>query len=243
MSNIKLSVVVPCYNEQKRFQDGFNHYYSYLKKQKYPWELIFVNDGSTDDTLSQIQDKVKLNKSIKVVTYAKNGGKGFAIIKGIKSAKGQYILFTDLDHSVEIKTVENFFPYFEKGFKVVIGSRRVKGAKVLVHQKPVREWLGRGFTLLVNLLIVWGVRDATCGFKAFENNTAQKIFNLVRVYDWAFDAEILFICKKLNIPFAQAPVVWSDVKGSRVRLKRDVIRSFIGLFKIRLNDLSGKYSS
>lgn len=238
---IKLSVVVPCYNEEKRFKEGFNHYFSYLKTLKDPWELILVNDGSSDKTQQLITSAAKKNKSIKIVTYPKNHGKGYAIIQGMKKAKGKYILFTDIDHSVDIKTIETFYPYFEQGFKVVIGSRRVKGARVLVHQKPIREWLGQGFTLLVNLIVVWGVKDATCGFKAFENKTAQKIFNLVKVYDWAFDAEILFICKKLKTPFAQAPVTWSDVKGSRVRLKRDILRSFIGLLKIRLNDLSGKY--
>lgn len=241
--SIKLSVVVPCYNEEKRFKEGFAHYYSYLKTLKDPWELILVNDGSRDRTLELATSAAKKNKSIKVVSYAKNHGKGYAIIQGVKKAKGKYFLFTDIDHSVDIKTVEKFFPYFEEGFKVVIGSRRVEGAKIVIHQKPLREWLGRGFTSLVNLLIVSGVKDATCGFKAFENSTAQKIFNLVKVYDWAFDAEILYICKKLKIPFAQAPVVWSDVKGSRVRLKRDVLRSLMGLLKIRLNDLSGKYAT
>lgn len=241
MASIKLSVVVPCYNEKARLSDGFLHYYTYLKKQKYAWELIFVNDGSSDNTLELIENCAKKDKSIKVVSYKKNHGKGYAIIQGIKSAKGQYILFTDIDHSVPIDSINNFFPYFEQGYKVVIGSRRVKGAQILVHQKPIREYLGRGFTLLVNLLIIWGVRDATCGFKAFENKTAQKIFGLINVYDWAFDAEILYICKKLKIPFAQAPVKWSDVTGSRVKLKRDVFNSFIGLIKIRLNGLSGKY--
>ena len=239
---IKLSVVVPLYNEKARFADGFAHYYSYLLKQKYSWELIFVNDGSSDNTLDLIKNAAKENKSIKIITYAKNHGKGYAIIQGIKSAKGEYILFSDIDHSVPIVSIEPFFPYFEKGYKVVIGSRRVDGSKILVHQKPIREYLGRGFTLLVNLAISWGVKDATCGFKAFENSTAQKIFNLVKVYDWAFDAEMLYICKKFKIPFAQAPVSWSDAKGSRVKLKRDIGNSFLGLVKIRINDLAGKYS-
>lgn len=242
MSRIKLSVVVPCYNEQKRFSDGFDHYFSYLKKQKYHWELIFVNDGSTDTTLDLIKQSAKKDKAVKIITYKENHGKGYAIIEGIKSAKGEYILFTDLDHSVPIATVNSFFPYFEKGYQVVIGSRRVDGANIVVHQKPVRELLGRGFTFLVNIMAVWGVKDATCGFKAFDNKTAQKIFSLVKLYDWAFDAEMLFICRKLGISFAQAPVNWSDVKGSRVKLKRDIFNSLLGLVKIRLNDLSGKYS-
>ncbi|HSX18641.1 MAG TPA: dolichyl-phosphate beta-glucosyltransferase [Candidatus Saccharimonadales bacterium] len=239
---IKLSVIVPCYNEEKRFHGGFDHYYSFLTKQKHSWELIFVNDGSKDKTLKLMKEKSKGKKNIRILSLKANRGKGAAIVEGIKAAKGQIVLFTDLDHSVPIKTVESFFKYFEKGEKVVIGSRRIKGSKILVHQPILRETLGRGFTFLVNVLIKWGIKDSTCGFKAFENKTAQKIFDKITVYDWAFDAEIIFIASKLGINVHQAPVAWSDVSGSQVRLKKDLARSLFGLFKIRLNDLQGKYS-
>ena len=92
-------------------------------------------------------------------------------------------------------------------------------------------------------MIDWQIKDATCGFKAFEKNIAQKIFSKITVYDWAFDAEILFLCKKYKIKVAQAPVTWSDVRGTKVSLKKDIFRSLTGLIKIRLNGLQGKYSS
>lgn len=239
---IKLSVIVPCYNEEKRFADGFDHYYSYLKKQKYPWELILVNDGSNDSTLKLMKEATANKSSIKIVSYPHNYGKGYAIVQGIDVAEGRYILFSDIDHSVSISTMENFYAYFEKGYQVVIGSRRAKGAKILKQQHPLRELLGRGFTFLVRALIDPEIKDATCGFKAFTQDTAQKIFSKITVYDWAFDAEIIFLCKKFNISVAQAPVVWSDVKGTKVSLKKDILRSLMGLVKIRLNDLQGKYS-
>lgn len=240
--NIKLSVVVPCYNEEKRFQKGFGHYYNWLKEQKFEWELIFVNDGSKDKTLELMKKAAKGKSAVRIISHSPNRGKGYAIVQGVKAAKGKYILFTDVDHSVPVETIKTFFKYFEKGFKVVIGSRRVVGSKLIVRQPPFREFLGRGFTLLVNILIYRGVKDSTCGFKAFENKTAQKIFQKISIYDWAFDAEILFICKKLKINFAQAPVSWSDVRGSKVSLKKDVLKSLVGIVKIRLNDLQGKYS-
>lgn len=239
--NIRLSVIVPVYNEEKRLEAGFDHYYSYLKKQKYPCELIFVNDGSRDNTLDLLNKIAKGKKNIRIISYDQNRGKGYAICQGIKETVGKYILFTDLDHSVPIATVENFFPYFEKGFPVVIGSRRVRGAKIAVHQKPLREFLGRGFTAIVNMFIYRGIADATCGFKAFESKIAKKIFAKITVYDWAFDAEILYVCKKNKIKIAQAPVTWSDVRESKVSLKKDILRSFRGILKIRANDLAGQY--
>lgn len=239
--NIKLSVVVPCYNEEKRFKVGFAHYCAYLKKQKYSWELIFVNDGSTDKTLELMKELKAVNKNIKIVTYPKNHGKGYAICQGIKAAKGDYILFTDLDHSVPISTIESFYKYFDDGADVVIGSRRVRDAKILVHQKPFREILGRGFTFLVRLLVDFKIRDATCGFKAFRREVAKKIFPKLTVFDWAFDAEIIYLCQKFGLRLAQAPVSWSDVKDTKVNLKKDITRSLIGLAKIRANGFLGKY--
>jgi len=238
---IEISVVIPCYNEEKRFQKGLNHYLSYLKKQRYPWELILVNDGSKDNTLKLMRTFAKDKSHVKIISYDKNHGKGYAIVQGIINAQGKYILFTDLDHSVPIDTVESFFEYFERGYQVIVGSRRVKGSKILVHQHFLRELLGRGFTLLVRFLINWKIRDATCGFKAFKKDVAQKIFRKVTIFDWAFDAEILYICKKLKIQLAQVPVVWSDVRNSKVLLRKDVVRSLLGLVKIRWNDLKGRY--
>lgn len=240
--SVKLSVVIPCYNEQARFHDGFNHYYSYLTKQKYSWELIFVNDGSSDKTLELMKTEIKRKSNVKLISYSKNRGKGYAICQGIKNAKGDCILFSDLDHSVPIETIETFFKYFQKGFEVVIGSRRVKGSQISTRQHPFREFLGRGFTLLVRSIIDWKIQDATCGFKAFKKQVAQKIFNNITIYDWAFDAEILFLCKKFKIKLTQAPVSWSDVKGSKVSLKKDVLNSLRGLIKIYLNDFIGKYN-
>lgn len=239
---IKLSVIVPCYNERNRFTDGFQHYYSYLKRQNYSWELIFVNDGSSDQTGKLIAAKTKIDKNVKLITYAKNQGKGYAITQGVKKAVGKYILFTDLDHSVPIETVESFYKYFDKGFQVVIGSRRVMGAEIAVRQHLIRESLGRGFTMLVRLFVDWQVKDATCGFKAFENKIAKRLFQKVSIYDWAFDAELLYLCKKNHIKYAQAPVVWRNVRGSKVSLSKDILRSLIGLLRIRLNDLQKKYS-
>ena len=223
-----------------RLVEGLSHHLSYLEKQKYLWELILVNDGSTDKTQQLLANQRK-NKNVKLISYPTNKGKGFAIVQGIKKAKGKYILFCDIDHSVPISTIESFFQFFQKNYSVVIGSRRVKGASFVKKQNLLRESLGRGFTLLVRTLIDWKISDATCGFKAFENSIAKKVFAKVSIYDWAFDAEILFILKKYNIQVAQCPVAWTDVKGSKVSLLKDVIRSFLGIVKIRINEISGKY--
>lgn len=241
MVQIKLSVIIPCYNEEKRFYDGFNHYYDYFKKQKYPWEIILIDDGSSDKTLTLMKKAAKGKNNIKIINYKMNRGKGYAIVQGVKKAKGKYILFTDIDHSVPVRTIDDFFKFFDKGTRVIIGSRRVAGSKFIIRQNPIREFLGRGFTFLVRVFIDWRILDATCGFKVFERNVAKKIFSKISIYDWAFDAEILFLCQKYHFNLVQAPVYWSDSRGTKVSLKKDILNSILGLLKIRLNDLAGRY--
>lgn len=242
MTPVKLSVIIPCFNEKKRFQRGFNQYFSFLKTLPYPWELILVNDGSVDNTLDLAKKEARQNRQIKIASYTKNKGKGHAIVMGLKQAKGQYILFSDIDHSVPISTIEKFYQHFEKGADVVIGSRRVRGAKIKVHQHPLRELLGRAFTLLVRFLIDPKIKDATCGFKAFTKGAAKEIAPKITIFGWAFDAEILFLCGKFKLQVAQVPVTWSDIKGSKVSLTRDVLKSLAELLRIRINDLRGIYN-
>lgn len=239
--SIKLTVIIPCYNEEKRFQEGIRHYLAYLHRQKFSWELILVNDGSKDNTLKLMAQIAEKEKKVKVETYKENQGKGHAIKIGVQKAKGEIILFSDLDHSVPISTIESFFKFFDKGANVVIGSRRVEGSKFVQRQSRLRESLGRGFTLLVKTLIDWEIKDATCGFKAFKKEAAKKLFQKVTIYGWAFDAELLFLCKKYGYEFIQAPVSWKDVKGSKVSVAKDLLGSFLGLLKVRINDFTKKY--
>lgn len=240
MEKIKLSVIVPCYNEEKRFKAGFEHFYKFLTKTKFKWELIFVNDGSKDKTLNLMWAESKKNNKIRVITYESNKGKGFAISKGVGTANGEIVLFSDIDNSVDISTVNSFFKYFNDA-DVVIGSRRLTNSKILKRQKPLRELLGRGFTLLVKIIVNWQIKDATCGFKAFKREAAKKLFKKISIYNWSFDAEILFLCKKYKMRVAQVPVVWTDVKGSKVSITKDIAGSLYGLLQIRLNDFNNKY--
>lgn len=238
---INLSVVVPCYNEEKRLDEGVNHYLKFLKKQKYSWELILVNDGSNDGTLKQISKYSKKYTEIKLIAYTLNRGKGYAVAQGVFSAKGENILFTDLDHSVDINNVNRFMNLLKGKPGAVIASRRMKGSKLKRRQTKIREILGRGFTMLVRISVDWQIKDATCGFKIFKKNVAKKIFSNVSIYNWAFDAEILYLCKKYKIQYIQAPVLWSDQAGSKVSLGKDIMSSLLGLVLIRLNDFQKKY--
>lgn len=239
--NPNLSVVIPAYNEEKIIQGSLTKVISYLKRKKFDWELIISDDGSRDKTY-KIVGKLTSSK-VRLVRLVKNRGKGAALREGILKAMGDYIIFMDADLSVPLENIEIFFNTLKKGTDVAIASRRVKGAKILVHQPWHRESMGRVFTFLTQLVTGTDIADFTCGFKGFRKESAQKIFRASLINRWAYDAEIIFLAKKFGLKITEIPIVWKNREDTRVRLKSVVLETFRDLFKIRLNDLSGKYEN
>lgn len=239
---VYLTILVPSYNEAKIIDGSLKKISSFLSKKEYLWEIVVVNDGSSDST-AVIVAKAK-NSGIRLINYEINRGKGGALKEGIKNSAGKFIIFTDVDLSVPIETVDQFLKELERGdADVVIGTRKIKTAKVLVHQPWLRENLGKGFTFITRIITGVKVSDFTCGFKGFSSESAKKIFENSRLARWAYDAEILFLAKKYGYKISEIPVTWINRKDTRVRLGNAVITSFIDLIKLKLNDWSGKYGN
>ena len=229
----KLSVVIPAYNEVKRISGAL----AICKKwqQRFPgWEFIFVNDGSTDETAKAIT-------GFKVISYQANKGKGYALKMGVAKATKPLVLICDIDFSTPLKELGLLYPFILNGADVAIGSRKVTGAKVLKHQSPIREWLGKQFTNLSKLWLGLTVSDVTCGFKLFKTPAAKKLFAASRISRWGYDAEILFLAKKFNFKVADAPVTWTNDERTKVNMARDVFNSLCDLFLIRWHDRLGRY--
>jgi len=232
------SIIVPVYNEANRL-GNLNHIIRFLKSLPETWELIVVNDGSTDNTLDLVK-AIQDRHPLQVVNYPQNQGKGYAIKQGMLVAKGRYRLFLDCDLSTPIEEINKIRPHLTN-YNVVIGTRKTKGAKVLVHQPWLRENLGKGFTLLSRIMLNVDVSDFTCGFKCFSADAAQKIFTRSRIYRWGFDSEILYLSSKFGFAIKEIPVTWKNDLFTRVRFPRDLIISFSDLLRIRLNDLYNRY--
>jgi dolichyl-phosphate beta-glucosyltransferase len=234
-----LSVVVPLYNEHKRLAN-LCEIYKYLKTKRFETELLVVNDGSNDKTLSLLK---KLGEEIPltIVTYKENKGKGYAVKTGMLAASGTYRLFTDVDLSTPIKVCDIFLSKANR-YPVVIGTRKHKKAHVIIHQPKVRELMGKTYTSLVNGILNLSISDFTCGFKCFTENAAIDIFSKITTNRWSFDAEVIFLAKHLGYRVFEVPLSWSHEADTKVKLPRDAIYSFIELLRIRLNILLGKYS-
>jgi dolichyl-phosphate beta-glucosyltransferase len=238
-----LSIVVPAFNEARRIPSTLYALSKYFIGAPYPIELIVVDDGSRDSTLDVIREIApSLDVPLRVIRYVPNRGKGFALKVGFSASQGDRVLFTDADLATPIEDVERLQEALDRGFDIAIGSRKRREAMIAVRQPWLRETLGKGFTLIVRTFI-FDTTDATCGFKLYRGDVGRDLFARMRVFDWSFDAELLWIGRLCGARLVEVPVRWSDQAGTKVNLWRDVIRSLLGIARIRAYSALGRYAT
>ena len=237
-----LSVVIPAYNEEKRIGKTLREVSRYLEKQNYEHEILVVDDGSKDDTVKVAESLASEIRNLKVVGYAKNQGKGYAVRFGLSKATGEYRLFTDADNSTSMDQIEKMWPYLEKGFNIVIGSRDIKGAVLDPPQPWLRHMLlGEGFKLYRKLVAgLWNIQDTQCGFKCFSKKVVSDIIPKCRISRFAFDPEILVLANRAGYRIKEVPVYWKNDLESKVNFK-SVFNMALDLLKLRFNLIRGLY--
>ena len=237
-----LSIVIPAYNEATRLPGPLRQIDAYLRARQRAGEIVVVDDGSTDGTVAVVEAVAReLGAPVRVIVSTPNRGKGHAVKLGMLAARGRAVAMTDADLSTPIEELDVLLARVEAGVPVVIGSRKMPGAVIEVRQPLLRETMGRVFTLLTRLFVV-RVSDVTCGMKVFSAKAAQAVFSRLTLDDWSFDAEALFLARRLGFPIAEVPVRWRDATGTKVRRGRDAVRSALGLARILLNAASGRYA-
>jgi len=201
-----------------------------------------VDDGSKDKTTEVARNLTSQIKNLRVTGYNQNQGKGYAVRFGMLKAKGDYRLFTDADNSTSIDQVEKMWPWFEKGYNIVIGSRDIKGAVLDPPQPWLRKvFLGEGFKLFRKIIIgLWRIEDTQCGFKVFKKEAVENIFPKCRINRFAFDPEILLIGKLLGYKIKEIPIYWKNDPESKVKFK-SMIKMALDLFKVRWNLITKKH--
>jgi dolichyl-phosphate beta-glucosyltransferase len=190
---------------------------------------------------------LKGQQEYRVISYGANRGKGYALKQGMMASRGQVVLFSDADLATPIEELDKILPWLQtnperpSGYEIVHGSRKMPGALVEQHQPWLRENMGKVFTWLCNKIVGANVSDATCGFKCYKGEVARIIYARQQLFDWSFDAEIIHIARRNGYNIKEVPVRWHDVRGTKVNLLRDTIRSLTGLFRIRWNGWRGYY--
>jgi glycosyltransferase involved in cell wall biosynthesis len=234
-------------NLQKGVLDKVSHY---LLKQKYSFEVIIVDDGSTDGSIEFIEKFVKENANFKLIKN-RHTGKAGAVSTGMLNGKGEYLLFTDMDQATPIEEVEKLIPYFRKSYDIVIGSRNSKreGAPW------TRILMARGMMFLRTLIVgLHGIDDTQCGFKMFKKDVSRKLFGKLRKLHngfqevtgssvtAGFDVELLYLAQKMGYKIKEVPVNWLYVETRRVNPLKDSLQGFLDLLIIKQNAIKGKYN-
>ncbi len=242
LSSVHLSVVIPAYNEAVRLPGTVQQCVDYLESQAYISEIIVVDDGCTDTTGEVVREwrSGRVPVALAVHPDHANHGKGAAVRLGMSRAVGDYRLFMDADNSTTLDHVARFWPLFEQGCDVVIGSRNIKGAHVAVHQPFYKEMAGRLGNLLIRVLVVPGIRDTQAGFKLFTREAAETIFPRLTIDRWGFDIEILVVARSHGYRVAEVPITWVNAPGSKVGLA-SYFQVLSEVMRVRRNLRAGLY--
>lgn len=218
MSQPYLSIIIPAYNEAARIPKTLFDIDKRLEHVAFSYEIVVVNDGSQDNTPGVVRNMVKLVKNLKLIDLRENQGKGGAVRQGMLLSSGKIRLLMDADNSTSVDQFEKMMPFFKEGYEVVIGSRGVAGAELDPPESLQRRIIGRAFNLIIQVLLLPGIHDTQCGFKAFTEEAAERVFKLSRVSGWGFDFEILSLAKRMGYRIKEIPVHWVDAAGSHVRI-------------------------
>jgi len=216
MAKPYLSVIIPAYNEAKRLPLTLVDVDKHLASQEFSYEILVVNDGSKDATSEIARRFSSLVENLKVIDLSENLGKGAAVRQGMMEARGNWRLFMDADNSTSVNEFLKMMPYFKESYDVVIGSRSVRGAKLHPPQPLYRRLIGKLGNLFVRIILLKGIWDTQCGFKCFSEESAEKIFPLVKINGWGFDIESLALARHFGYRIKEIPVFWSNSFFSHV---------------------------
>lgn len=229
-----LSIVIPCYNEEKRLPSTMKQILRYLEGFPYRYEILIADDGSRDSTIQLGREWGKTNPRIRVIEAPKNMGKGAATRRGMLAATGKYRLFTDADNSTPIEEVEKLMAHMKrKRAQVAIGSRALAESDLEQRQPWHRELMGRVFNVVVQQLAVPGIQDTQCGFKLFTETAAKRLFTQQKLEGFSFDVELLYLARKNGYKIAEVPIRWINNEESKVSPVKDSIRVFRDVMTIR----------
>lgn len=222
-----LSVIIPAYNEEKRLGPNLGPVLKYLHKHFPNFELIIVDDGSTDNMAKSIRKAILSEPKARLISYKPNRGKGYAVRKGVLASLGKQVLFMDADMSTPIGEIPKILKMLGNA-DIVIGSRGKSDAP------PFRQVASFVFDQIKYILV--GLRefkDTQCGFKAYRGDIARQLFAKSRIDRFMFDVEILYLAEKYKLKIIEISVKWADMPDSKVRFWEGIVNMFRDLWRIR----------
>lgn len=228
--SIYLSLIIPAYNEERRIELSLQKAIDYLETKDYSWEIVVVDDGSSDNT-SLVAGS--FDERISTITLEKNMGKGAAVRNGMLNSSGSYKVFTDADFSTPVYELDKLLKSLNDGNDLAIGSRALDSSLIKEHQPFYREFMGKTFNKIVQVIVLKGISDTQCGFKGFQSEAAKTIFEKAKINGFGFDVELLYLAKKQGYRIDQIPVEWYNDERSKVNPVTDSVRMISEILKIK----------
>lgn len=236
---VKISVVIPSYQAGTLLQTTVDTLFQFFQKHEFQFEIVVVDDGSVPQvTITKHAQEVRL------IRFEKNRGKGAALREGIVNTSGDIVLFTDADLPYGTEPILPAIDLIANHFaQVVIGNRRLAHSSYQLRLPQLRKLLSSLCSLFVRTLLVGGIPDTQCGFKAFRGEVAREIASLCKVNRFAIDIEMLYLTLKYQLDLKQIPVHLSSNATSTVRLFQDSIRATIDILLLKFRWMFGSYES
>ena len=244
-----LSIVIPAYNEAIRIVESLKRLLAFLTDAHgaRPFEVLVVDDGSTDGTVAAVEDFVAglphPSPGVRVILNGRNRGKGYSIKHGVLTASGEYLLLSDADFSTPIEELPRLLgPVESRVCAIAIGSRSLDESRVEVRQALWRQTMGRCFNRLVRGWTGLPYRDTQCGFKVMRRDAVLPLFRVARVERFAYDVELLYLARKTGLAVMEVPVLWRNAPGSKVNALFDSFDMLKDIVRLVLRDRRGAYA-
>jgi dolichyl-phosphate beta-glucosyltransferase len=231
---VELSVIVPAFNESERIAAGMEAIMAYLRSDRRSWELIVVDDGSTDETAYKVQQVIAAEPRARLIQYRPNRGKGFAVRTGVLVASGMWVVFLDADLSTPVEEIGHALPRLQAGVDLVIGSRSHPDARIERKSSFFRHIASAVFDRVRNAIVgLHQFSDTQCGFKAARGEAVRPLYQRAVIERFMFDVEIIYLAERAGLRMEEMPVCWADSPGSTVRFFPGVYEMFRDLLRIR----------
>jgi len=233
---LKISIILPAYNEESRLPHCLDALLSYLPSQDFDYEVIVSADGCTDGTERVAAEYAASDPHVRIVSFPERLGKGGGILNAARSASGDVLIITDVDLATPPEMIEPALAELQKGADIVYGSRNLPDSKILVQPPFHRKILGKAFNLLFRLLFGIDLHDTQCGFKAIRRGVLEALIDDLSVMGFAFDVDLAVKAVRHGYRIVEMPVTWSHVEGSTVRASKQVLEMGKDLLKLWFED-------
>jgi glycosyltransferase involved in cell wall biosynthesis len=220
--SLGISIIIPVLNEEKRVKPCIERLLSYCKEKGWDFELIFVDDGSIDSTVSIVKSYTILEERVKILNCPRRLGKGGSIVHAVLNEPlKDCVTFMDVDLSAEPSELVRLLAYIDE-YDIVVGSRVLRDGLRPVKRPWYRSFLSNSYSMLFRALFRIPIYDPQCGLKLFRRGITANLFDNVKIMGFAFDTDLIVTASAQGLRMKEVPINWTHGMFSKVSVIKEV---------------------